>query len=160
MFTTKTRQRGFTLVEIMVVVIVLAILAAAVLPSILGQGRDNEARVAVARSDVASFKTMLDSFRMDMRRYPTEDEGLAVLHEPPQDLGDSGGTWKGPYYDKPIPKDPWGHEYIYSSPAPNGINPYGILSYGADGQPGGTGFNTDICSWENYDPNAGNQANQ
>ncbi|MCE5229485.1 type II secretion system major pseudopilin GspG [bacterium] len=160
MIQLQARRRAFTLVEIMVVVIVLAILAAAVLPNVLGQGRDNQARVAVAQTEVSGFVTALNGFRMDMRRYPTESEGLAALRTRPENLGESDGTWRGPYWPKPIQKDPWGHDYVYSCPAPNGVDEFGVMSFGADGTPGGTSFNTDICSWENYDPNGGNQATQ
>ena len=150
MLRLKTHHRGFTLVEIMVVVIVLAILAAAVLPNILGQGHDQEARVAVARSDISTMISQVEAFRLHMRRYPTEAEGLAVLRNPP--TGEDANLWRGPYLRTPLPKDPWGSDYVYFSPAPNGFDEFGIMSYGADRLPGGTGFDADIMSWEEYDP--------
>lgn len=146
------RKHGFTLVEIMVVVIVLAILAAAVVPNIVG--RDKQAQVAVAQSDVSAIVTMIQNFRLDMRRVPAEAEGFDVLRNPPTE-NSTNGTWHGPYAQKPIPKDPWGHDYVYYSPAPNGLDEFGVLSYGSDGAPGGIGDATDICSWENYNPNGG-----
>lgn len=144
------RKHGFTLVEIMVVVIVLAILAAAVVPNIIG--RREQAQVNVAQSDISNMVTMIEQFQLDMRRYPTEAESFTVLREPPSD-NSTNGTWRGPYAKKPIPKDPWGHDYMYYSPAPNGLDQFGILSYGSDGAPGGVGDATDITSWENYNPN-------
>lgn len=142
----RRARRAFTLIEIMVVVIVLGILAAVVIPNLAG--RTDEARVAKARSDIETLSLLIQSFRLDMRRYPTEEEGLAVLREEP--TGEDAELWKGPYTNKPIPKDPWGNEYIYTSPAENGIDEWGIESYGADGEPGGEGFDRDINTWTNY----------
>ena len=143
----RTRRGGFTLVEIMVVVIVLGILAAVVIPNLTG--RTDDARVAKARSDVSELATVLEQFRLDMRRYPSQIEGLGVLRSPPN--SEDGGLWKGPYVRKPVPRDPWGNEYRYSSPAPNGIDEYGIESFGSDGQAGGSGYATDINTWSNYE---------
>ena len=139
-------QRAFTLVEIMVVVIVLGVLAAIVLPNLAG--KTDQAMVSKARSDISTFASLIEAFRMDMHRYPTEDEGLNVLREPPQ--GDDADLWKGPYSRKPIPKDPWGEAYVYYAPAPNGIDEYGIESLGSDKAPGGEKFAQDINSWSNY----------
>lgn len=137
-------RRGFTLIEIMVVVIVLGVLAAIVIPNIIG--RTDDSRVAKANSDLASFSTLLEQFRLDMRRYPTEEEGLQALRVKPD--SEDGELWKGPYSVKDLPKDPWNHDYKYYSPCPNEIDEYGIECLGADGQPGGTGYNADIRSWK------------
>lgn len=143
----KSRNGGFTLIEIMVVVIVLGILAAVVIPNLVG--RTDEARVAKARSDISEISALLEQFRIDMRRYPTEDEGLAALREPPS--SDDAENWKGPYTKKPIPNDPWGRPYRYNNPAPNGTDSYGVESLGSDGESGGESFAKDINSWTNYD---------
>lgn len=145
--TTLRKKRGFTLVEIMVVVIVLGVLAALVIPNLIG--KTDEARVSSAKSDVSGMTTMIEAFRLDMRRYPTEEEGLGVLREPPS--SEDANLWKGPYSKKPISNDPWGHPYLYHSPAPDGVSEMGIESLGADGQPGGEGYAKDINSWSNYD---------
>lgn len=140
-------SRAFTLVEIMVVVIVLGILAAIVIPNITG--RTDDARVAKAQADISQFNMLIENYRLDMRRYPDESEGLDVLRNPPE--SDDANLWKGPYTKKAIPKDPWGNPYVYYCPAPNGIDAFGIESLGADGQTGGEGFARDINSWSNYD---------
>ena len=143
----ELRRRGFTLVEIMVVVIVLAILAAVVLPNVTG--RTDEAKVAKSQADLALFGNLIESFKLDMGRYPTEEEGLEVMRTPPST--EDAERWRGPYSNRPIPKDPWKREYHYLSPAPDGITEYGIESYGADGEPGGEGFDRDLNTWEEYD---------
>lgn len=138
-------KRGFTLIEIMVVVIVLSILAAVIIPNFAS--KPDEAKAAKARSDVSTIYTLLEHFRLDMGRYPTEDEGLEVLRRPP-DASDAS-RWKGPYATKDIPKDPWGNAYKYYAPCPNGIDGCGVESLGKDNQTGGAGFDTDINSWTN-----------
>ena len=144
---SRNRKRGFTLVEIMVVIIVLTILAAAIIPNLTG--RTDDARVARARSDVANLETTLEQFRLDVLRYPTTEEGLVVLREPPQ--SDDAVRWKGPYLKKPVPLDPWSNLYVYISPGVVNPDSYDLLCYGADGQEGGEGFARDITSWSNYD---------
>lgn len=141
------KRRGFTLIEIMVVVIVLGILAAVVVQNLAGSTDD--ARISKARSDISSLQTLVEAFRLHMRRYPTEDEGLGILREEPD--SDDANLWKGPYTNRPIPNDPWGNPYQFYAPAPNGIDPYGIESMAADGQYGGEGVNKDINSWTNYE---------
>lgn len=137
------RSAGFTLIEIMVVVIVLGILAAIVIPNIIG--RTDDARVTKAQSDISMFTTLLEQFKLDMRRYPTEEEGLTALRTAPD--AEDAGLWKGPYTQKAIPQDPWGHDYVYFNPCPNDIDPYGVVSYGADGREGGEDYDTDLQSW-------------
>jgi general secretion pathway protein G len=140
-------RRGFTLVEIMVVVVVLGILAAVIIPNLFGQ--TDKAMVSRARSDIATLATEVNAFRLDMHRVPTQDEGLGVLRVPPQ--GDDANLWKGPYATKDIPPDPWGVPYQYYAPCPNGVDEFGISSFGRDKAAGGTGLDQDINSWEDYD---------
>ena len=134
---------GFTLIEIMVVVIVLGILAAIVIPNIIG--RTDDARVAKAQSDISQFSALMEQFKLDMRRYPTEEEGITALRTAPD--AEDVGLWKGPYTTKAIPQDPWGNDYVYFNPCPNDIDPYGVISYGADGIEGGENYDADLQSW-------------
>ncbi len=142
----RSERRGFTLIEIMVVVIVLGVLAAIVIPNLIG--RTDDARVTKAQSDISALASQIEMFRLDMRRYPTEEEGLTVLRKEP--TGEDAKLWKGPYAKKDIPNDPWGQPYKYYSPAPNEEeDEYGIESLGSDGQPGGKGHAQDLNSWTN-----------
>jgi general secretion pathway protein G len=134
-------QRGFTLIEILVVVVILAILAALVGPRLFG--KVGQAKQKASSAQIELFRTALDTFRLDVGRYPTTSEGLQALRKQPTGLD----TWVGPYVTKAIPKDPWGQPYVYRSPAEHGD--FDIISYGADGAPGGEGENKDIVSWEN-----------
>lgn len=134
-------ERGFTLIEILVVVVILAILAALVGPRLFGKVAGAKQKVAAAQIEL--FRTALDTFRLDAGRYPTTTEGLKALRTQPSGLD----TWVGPYLTKAVPKDPWGHPYVYRSPTEQGD--FDIISYGADGDPGGEGKNKDIVSWEN-----------
>ena len=137
------RQRGFTLVEIMVVVAILGILAALIVPKIIG--RSDDARIVAARQDVATLVAALKLYRLDNQRYPTTDQGLKALVEKPT-VDPIPNNWKtGGYLDK-LPKDPWGNAYQYLQPGLHGE--LDIFSFGADGQPGGTGNDTDIGSWD------------
>jgi len=133
----RSRGRGFTLIELMVVILIIAILAALIVPRIIG--RTDDAKISKAKADISSLSQMISSFRLDTGRYPTNDEGLNALESAPSDV--SG--WKGPYSQKAIPVDPWNNEYHYESPGPNGED-FVVISYGADGQPGGDGNNADI----------------
>lgn len=137
------RQRGFTLVEIMVVVAILGILAALIVPKIIG--RSDDARIVAARQDVATLVAALKLYRLDNQRYPTTDQGLKALVEKPT-VDPVPNNWKtGGYLDK-LPKDPWGNAYQYLQPGLHGE--IDIFSFGADGQPGGTGNDADIGSWD------------
>lgn len=137
------RQRGFTLVEIMVVVAILGILAALIVPKIIG--RSDDARIVAARQDVATLVAALKLYRLDNQRYPTTDQGLKALVEKPT-VDPVPNNWKtGGYLDK-LPKDPWGNAYQYLQPGLHGE--LDIFSFGADGQPGGTGNDADIGSWD------------
>lgn len=146
---TKRARRGFTLMEIMVVVVVLGILAAVVTANVMG--RDDEARLGAAKTDIGAFSMAIDMFKLHMGRYPDESEQFEVLRTPPAD--DQNGKWKGPYLTRPVPNDPWGNPYNYYNPSPDGISRYGVESYGSDGQPGGIilDFSKDINSWSNYE---------
>lgn len=134
----RTRKGAFTLIELMVVILILAILAALIVPRVVG--RQGDAKRAKAVSDIASLSSLLQSFRLDCDRYPTTEEGLQALRTPPADVN----NWKGPYTTKPIPPDPWGNEYVYEYPGIDGEDSFILLSFGADGQEGGEGDAADI----------------
>ncbi|TMA11405.1 MAG: type II secretion system protein GspG [Deltaproteobacteria bacterium] len=131
---------GFTLVELLVVMVIIGLLAALVVPTYMG--RERKARSQAARAQIELLGTALDTFRLDVGRYPTTQEGLEALRTQPSGLE----RWDGPYLKKEVPTDPWGKPFVYRSPGEHG--PYDLLSYGADGVPGGEGDNRDIASWE------------
>jgi general secretion pathway protein G len=135
----RSRQAGFTLIEIMVVVVILAILGAMVAPQILS--RIDEARVTRAKTDLRLYESALDMYRIDNFRYPTTDQGLDALVHRPNDSNLK--NWRADGYVKQLMKDPWGHDYVYLA-APTGGAAYDIMSLGADGQVGGTGLDADI----------------
>jgi general secretion pathway protein G len=137
----RTVQRGFTLIEILVVIAILAILGALVVPKIMS--RPDEARVAAAHQDVQAIMQALKLYKLDNGTYPSADQGLNALVERPSS-GQVPTNWKS-YLDK-LPTDPWGHPYVYLNP---GIkNDVDVMSYGADGKPGGEGNDADIGSWQ------------
>lgn len=138
---TFRRSAGFTLVEIMVVVVILGILAVLIVPRVLG--RSDEARQAAAKHDIATIMQSLKLYRLDNGRYPTNDQGLQALVTKPTS-SPAPSNWK-PYLDK-LPKDPWGNTYQYLSPGVHGE--VDVFSLGADSQPGGTGADLDIGSWQ------------
>jgi general secretion pathway protein G len=136
---------GFTLIEILVVIAVLAMLAALVAPNVfqhVGTARD-----ATARSQIELLGAGLDAYRLDNGRYPTTEQGLEALQVEP-DTQPLPNNWRGPYLRRAIPLDPWGNPYIYLSPGEVNPRGYDLLSLGADGEPGGEGENADIKSWE------------
>jgi general secretion pathway protein G len=135
------RQGGFTLIEIMVVVVILGILAALVVPNILGNV--DEARATAAVQDIRAIESALDMFRLDNFRYPTTEEGLEALVSQPIDPNIR--NWRQGGYLKKLPKDPWGNPYQYESPGSRGE--IDIYTYGADGQPGGEGPAADLVNW-------------
>jgi len=133
--------KGFTLVEIMVVVVILGILAVLIVPRVLG--RSDEARIAAAKHDIAAISQSLKLYKLDNGRYPSNEQGLQALVAKPASAP-VPTNWK-PYLDK-LPKDPWGNTYMYLNPGVNGE--IDVFSLGADGQPGGTGADSDIGSWQ------------
>ena len=133
-------SRGLTLIEILVVVVILAILAALVGPRLFGKVAGAKQKAAAVQIEL--FRSALDTFRLDVGRYPTTEESLKALTSRPPGLD----SWAGPYLTKQVPKDPWGNDYVYRSPGEHGE--FDILSYGADGQPGGVKYNADIINWE------------
>ncbi|NNM62947.1 MAG: type II secretion system major pseudopilin GspG [Steroidobacteraceae bacterium] len=143
----RNRSRGFTLIEIMVVVVILAVLGALVVPRIL-QNVD-KARVVRAGSDIRAIETALDLYRLDNYKYPTTEQGLEALVKKPADP--TLTNYRAGGYLKSVPKDPWGNPYHYTSPGADG-QPYDIISYGRDGKPGGQGYDADISS-SNLDQN-------
>jgi general secretion pathway protein G len=142
MRTERAKQRGFTLIEVMVVVVILGILAALVVPKIMG--RPDEARVIKARQDVQAIEAALNLYRLDNHAYPGTDQGLKALVEKP--AGEPAApNWKaGGYLDR-VPQDPWGREYQYLNPGLHGE--IDVWSYGADGREGGEGVNADLGNW-------------
>lgn len=139
----RTAQRGFTLIEIMVVVVIMGILVALVAPKLMG--RTDDARIIAARQDIATIMQGLKLYKLDNQRYPTTEQGLQALIIKPI-IGPAANGWKtGGYLDK-LPRDPWGNPYQYLSPGIKGE--IDVFSLGADGQASGTGIDADIGSWE------------
>lgn len=137
----RRRQSGFTLIEVMVVVIIIGILAAVVVPKVMD--RPDQARITKAKQDIRAIESALNLYRLDNYRYPGTDAGLSALSEKPS--GSEGNNWKqGGYLDR-LPKDPWGNDYQYIYPGQKGE--FDIYSLGADGQLGGEGVNADIGNW-------------
>jgi len=138
----RHRAAGFTLIEIMVVVIIIGLLAAVIVPSVMN--RVDDARIAKAKQDIRSLETALTMFRIDNSKYPTTDQGLGALTQQPTDP--SIRHWRqGGYLDR-ISKDPWGNDYQYVYPGTHGKE-YDLFTLGADAQPGGEGINADIGNW-------------
>ena len=133
------RKHAFTLIEMLVVILILSILAALIIPRLVN--RTSDAKIAAAKSDIATLSASLQQYRLDNDKYPTSEEGLAALNSAPSDAP----HWKGPYLTKALPNDPWGNPYVYQAPGPNGQE-FLITSYGSDGAPGGTGDAADITS--------------
>ena len=135
------RQRGFTLIEVMVVVVILGILAAIVVPRVMD--RPDAARITKAKQDIRAIESSLNLYKLDNFVYPTTDQGLEALVSKPEGSPEPR-NWK-PYMDR-LPKDPWGNDYQYLSPGVKGE--VDIFSLGADGQPGGEGVNADVGNWD------------
>lgn len=137
-----SRHAGFTLIEIMVVVVIMGVLAALLVPRLMG--RTDDARILAAKQDIATLMQALKLYRLDNQRYPTTEQGLQALIARPTN-GPQPANWKtGGYIDR-LNKDPWGNPYQYASPGTR--SEVDIFSYGADGQPGGSGNDADIGSW-------------
>lgn len=135
-------QRGFTLIEIMVVIVILGVLAALIVPKVMS--RPDEARVVAARQDIGAMMQALKLYRLDNMRYPTTDQGLKALVEKPLS-GPPAKNWKPGGYLERQPDDPWGHPYQYAAPGTHGE--VDVWSLGADGEAGGEGNDADIGSW-------------
>lgn len=141
MRTPAKSTAGFTLIEMMVVLVIIGLLMGIVGPRLIRQ--EEKAKVKAARIQIESLGTALDTFRLDIGRYPATQEGLAALLQRPFGVD----RWDGPYLKKTVPSDPWDRPYYYRSPGEGG-RPYDLLSYGADGAPGGDGDSRDLASWE------------
>ncbi|HIC85990.1 MAG TPA: type II secretion system protein GspG [Desulfobacterales bacterium] len=133
------RPYGFTLIELLIVMVILGLLAALVGPRMFG--KVGKSKQKAAKAQIGLFETALDTYRLDVGKYPTTEQGLEALRRKP----DGVENWDGPYLPKEIPLDPWGHPYIYRCPGEHGD--YDIISYGADGRPGGSGEDADIVNW-------------
>jgi general secretion pathway protein G len=144
-YFTKTDCRGFTLIELMVVIVILGILAGLIIPRIMG--RPEEAKQLKAKMQIESIETALKLYHLDNGVYPDTEQGLQALVEKP-DTGTLPKKWRtGGYLEKGrVPKDPWGNDFVYLSPGTHGD--YDLISYGADGVQGGEDKNKDIESWE------------
>ena len=133
---TKTRSEGFTLLELLVVIVIIGLLAGYVAPRYFAQVGRSE--VQVARAQIDALEKALDQYRLDMKRYPSAEEGLEALVAAPA----GAKTWQGPYLKKAVPRDPWGQPYVYRAGGVSGE--FELVSLGRDGKPGGTGDDADI----------------
>jgi general secretion pathway protein G len=141
MFNPAKNKRGFTLIELLIVMIILGLLAALVAPRMFGKVGTSKQKAA--QSQIALFETALGTYRLDVGRFPTTEQGLNALRMKPEGID----NWDGPYLPKEIPSDPWGNPYEYRYPGEHGD--FDIISFGADGQPGGEDEDTDIVNWKN-----------
>jgi general secretion pathway protein G len=138
-------NRGFTLIEIMVVIVILALLAALVAPKLIG--RSDDAKIADAKVQIRNLETGLKLYKLDNGVFPSTEQGLQALIDKPT-AGQIPSNWRtGGYLEsKSVPKDPWKNDFLYLAPGEHGD--YDLCSYGADGARGGDGINADICSWD------------
>lgn len=137
------KTAGFTLVELLIVMVILGLLSALVGPRLFGHLASS--KVKAARTQIELLGAALDMYRLDMGRYPVTEQGLNALQQKPADEA-RAMNWHGPYLKKQVDKDPWGNAYVYVFPGQHGE--YDLISLGADGQPGGEGEDADINSWE------------
>lgn len=140
----RQSQRGFTLIEIMVVVVILGVLGALVLPNVMS--RPEHAKLTAARTDIQSISTALEIYRLDNGRYPTTAQGLEALVKPPT-LAPLPRQWNAQGYLRAMPTDPWGTAYQYASPGTRSNHGFDLYSFAADGQAGGEGPDADIGNW-------------
>ena len=140
----KNTQAGFTLIELMVVIVILGLLAGVIIPRFMGE--TDKAKVATTKMQIASLESALKMYKLDNGSYPSTEQGLQALVETPT-AGNLPTNWrKGGYLEKgKVPKDPWKNDYIYICPGSHGD--FDLSSYGADGEPGGEGFDKDINNW-------------
>jgi general secretion pathway protein G len=134
--TIPSTRQGFTLLELLVVIVIIGLLAGYVAPRYFSQVGKSE--IQVAKAQIESLEKALDQYRLDVRRYPSAEEGLEALVSKPT----SAQAWSGPYLKKTVPADPWGRPYVYRVPGEKGE--FELVSYGRDGKPGGTGDDADI----------------
>jgi general secretion pathway protein G len=146
----RSRQAGFTLLEILVVLTIIALVAAFVGPRLMAQL--DRSKVTAAKVQIRSLTSSLETMRLDLGRYPTDREGLALLVEAPAAATEDGALWQGPYLETDVPQDPWGRPYVYRAPATAEGRPL-VISLGADGVEGGTGNSADL-SFGRRDDNA------
>lgn len=139
--TPKSSSAAFTLIEIMIVVIIIGVLAATIIPQFMGTTHD--AKVSAAKGHIAEIEAAVERFNVNMDRYPTAEEGLKVLVEPP---ADSNNKWRGPYV-KQLRADPWGNDYQYRAPGVRHPTSFDLWSRGADNTDGGDGQGADIGNW-------------
>ncbi|MCY4472188.1 MAG: type II secretion system major pseudopilin GspG [Kistimonas sp.] len=140
-----SRQLGFTLIEIMVVVVILGVLAALVIPNIVS--RPDQAKVTVAQADIKAIASAMEIYRLDNGVYPTTEQGLeALVQEPSEEPAPR--NWNRDGYLKKVPRDPWGNPYQYEQPGTRNPTGYDLYSLGADGRVGGEGVNADINNWD------------
>jgi general secretion pathway protein G len=137
----RRAQAGVTLIEMLVVMTIIALFAALVVPNMLKHG--DQARIVKAHSDIQTFMGAIATYKLDTGLFPSSDQGLRALREKPADVN----QWAGPYIQQDVPKDPWGHDYVYRFPGEHDPSEPEIICLGADGQPGGEGNNADIVSW-------------
>ncbi|WP_425334667.1 type II secretion system major pseudopilin GspG [Paucibacter sediminis] len=138
-YVKKSQHRGFTLLELLVVMVIIGLLAGYVGPKFFGQIGKSEVKAAKAQID--ALQKSLDQYRIDLGHYPSTEQGLQALVVKPADEP----RWAGPYLSKAVPKDPWHNEYQYRAPGEHGE--YDLLSFGRDGRPGGEGEDADLVSW-------------
>ncbi|PIE67750.1 MAG: type II secretion system protein GspG [Deltaproteobacteria bacterium] len=136
----RANQCGFTLIEILIVMVIIGLLAALVGPRMFG--KVGKSKQKAAKAQISLFETALDTYRLDIGKYPTTEMGLNALRFKPDGID----KWDGPYLPKEIPLDPWGNPYVYRSPGENGD--YDLIAYGLDGSPGGEEEDTDITNWQ------------
>jgi general secretion pathway protein G len=134
-------RAGVTLIEMLVVVTIIALFAAIVGPRLLHRG--DQARVVAAKQQISDIQLALSQYKLDTGTFPTQEQSLGALRVQPSGLE----QWHGPYLVKDLGNDPWGHSYVYKFPGDHGDEP-DVMSYGADGQPGGDGLNADVVSWK------------